>query len=202
MTVKNKLVLLCLCAAVMLLFCFHTNGILPGSTTYLEIREKLPAPGEYWFIGGENFVFRNSAGNVVVAETESSDGNVKVTRVQCFPAAIPSRLRFALIREGMTVFQVTALVGYPVTIEPTGLETYRYAAIDGTQYQVVWTKKDSNSVVSGVRKIENPSEAAGVNWALPWIMNHVTGAFLLAAIMLTWKATEVRKGKALQKQEG
>ena len=101
-----------------------------------------------------------------------------------------------------TVFQVTALVGYPVTIESLGFETYRYAAIDGAQYQIVWTVKDGASVVSGVRRIENPSEAVGANRLLPWVLNHLASAFLLAAIMLTWKAAGERKGKALQKQEG
>jgi len=196
-----KSTLLWLCAGLMLLFCFYANGILPGDTTLLEAREKMPASGT-WYIGGKIFVFRNSAGNVVVVETESSDGNVKVTRVQSFRAAAPSRLRFALIREGMTVFQVTALVGYPVTIEPTGLETYRYAANDGTQYQIVWTVKDGSPVVSGVNRIENPSEAAGANWMLPWITNHLSGVLLLASVMMTWKAAGERKGKTLQNQEG
>ena len=166
----------------------------------------MPASGT-WYIGGKIFVFRNSAGNVVVVETESADSNTEVTRVQSFRAVAPSRLRFALIREGMSVFQVTALVGYPVTVEPLGFETHRYTTIDGAQYQIVWTVKDGSPVVGAVERIENPFESVGANWVLPswvlpWITNHLSGALLLASMMLAWKAAGERKGKTLQNQEG
>lgn len=183
-------VILWLCTVCMMLFCCDTRGLFPAISNAEDVATVLYDTNSTSAID-DRFYLVNRAGNYVCVQLEDP-GHGAVKSVQIFDASriIPTQFHFSLIKAGMSPEQVTALVGIPFQPMSEGISRSAYEAADGTVYAIAWSKDSQTGEVitaGGAEKIESmrgPGIAQSAQLRA-WICNHITAAFLLAAIFFT-----------------
>ena len=190
-------VILWLCFIAMTCFCYSTDGIIPGFSTQKDLSEKIGHENILYYC--DVFIYENFAGNYVVGHLDTS-GTWKVTDVQVVGASgiAATPLHFAILRQGMTPAQVTALVGKPTRLLPTGLTYLGYTAVNGNEYVLCW-KSAPSTVTSSSATISEFNEGSFNFNIKAFVFNHVSAALGLSAIAATIAAfpKQERKRKAL-----
>ena len=139
---KKKLII-CSIAIVICLLALYAVSIFDYDGVYLG----MSSDDFYELIPWENqcgvqyySLFINKWGNPVVVKFHSGVENPTVAEIRCYSSLWISKTpqAFARIKENMTIYEVTSIVGIPLGTRTSGLCTSDYLDTKGQGYTILW----------------------------------------------------------------
>jgi len=91
-------------------------------------------------IVGYDYIYQNNLNDIVIACTKQ--GSYQITDLQYVPCWTTSRsdAAFSKLEQGMTLYEVTALIGFPDSTGGSGIQSSTYYSNSGDAYRVSWFK--------------------------------------------------------------
>jgi len=210
---------LAICVIMFILICilvasYSTNGVRAGMT-YDQAVSKVDAI----LVHNGYLYYHNWAGNSVVARFGSiyDPSALEIVEIRCYSALLTSNYHFDFtkINNGMTPFEVTALVGLPDASRTSGINTLDYKAADGTAYRIGWDygkdaqgRSDLNApVVHSVCVCDSEGnylsidETAAFQWTVRLVYLGIAAILGVVLVLLIKIPNNVRKRKAATQPE-